>query len=172
MGKVDRTLGREIRRRRIAGGDALESLSGAGSRRKRSGNGSEAILAGLRSDGLSAPYVFDGPINGRCFQAWVEQLLVPTLRPGELVILDNLGSHKGKAVRTAIRGAGARLWFLPAYSRDLNPIEQTFAKIKHWMRDAQKRTVDDTGRHLGELIDTIQPDECRNYIRNAGYGSV
>ena len=129
------------------------------------------FLAGLRTDGLSAPYVFDGPINGSCFQAWVEQLLVPTLRPGDIVILDNLGSHKGKAVRHAIRGAGARLWFLPAYSPDLNPIEQTFAKIKHWMRDAQKRSVDDTWRHLGTLIDTIGPDECQNYIRNAGYGS-
>ena len=130
------------------------------------------FLAGLRTDGLSAPYVFDGPINARCFQAWVEQLLVPTLRPGDIVILDNLASHKGKAVRKAIRNAGARLWFLPPYSPDLNPIEQTFAKIKHWMRDAQKRTVEDSWRHLGCLIDTIQPDEYRNYIQNAGYGSV
>ena len=129
------------------------------------------FLAGLRTDGLSAPYVFDGPINGSCFQAWVEQLLVPTLRPGDIVILDNLGSHKGKAVRHAIRNAGARMWFLPAYSPDFNPIEQTFAKIKHWMHDAQKRSVEDTWRHLGTLIDTIQPDECQNYIRNAGYGS-
>ena len=93
------------------------------------------------------PYVFDGPINGRCFRAWVEQLLVPTLRPGDLVILDNLGSHKGRAVRQAIRSAEAHLWFLPAYSPDFNPIEQAFAKIKHWMRDAQKRSIDDTWRH-------------------------
>ena len=129
------------------------------------------FLAGLRSDGLSAPYVFDGPINGQCFQAWVEQLLVPTLKTGDIVILDNLGSHKGRAVRRAIRNADARVWFLPAYSPDLNPIEQTFAKIKHWMRDAQKRSAEDAWRHLGHLIDTIQPDECQNYIRNAGYGS-
>ena len=129
------------------------------------------FLAGLRSDGLSAPCVFDGPINGRCFQTWVKQFLVPTLRPGDIVILDNLASHKGKAVRHAIRNAGARMWFLPPYSPDLNPIEQTFAKIKHWMRDAQKRSVEDTWRHLGELINTIQPDECNNYIQNAGYGS-
>ncbi len=115
--------------------------------------------------------VFDGPINGRCFQTWVKQFLVPTLRPGDIVILDNLASHKGKAVRHAIRNAGARMWFLPPYSPDLNPIEQTFAKIKHWMRDAQKRSVEDTWRHLGELINTIQPDECNNYIQNAGYGS-
>ena len=130
------------------------------------------FLAGLRTDGLWAPYVFDGPINGRCFRAWVEQLLVPTLRPGDLVILDNLGSHKGKAVRQAIRNADAHLWFLPAYSPDLNPIEQAFAKIKHWMRDAQKRSVEDTWQHLGRLIDTIEPQECQNYIRNAGYGSA
>ena len=96
---------------------------------------------------------------------------MPTLRPGGLVILDNLGSHKSKAVRRAICQAGARLWFLPPYSPDLNPIEQAFAKIKHWMRDAQQRTVDDTWRHLGALLATIEPRECENYIRNAGYGS-
>ena len=105
------------------------------------------FLATLRRDGLSAPCVFDGPINQRSFQAWVEQHLVPTLRPGDLVIHHNLGSHKGKAVRRAIREAGARLWFLPPYSPDLNPIEQAFAKIKHWMRDAQQRTVEDVWRH-------------------------
>ena len=106
------------------------------------------FLAGLRTDGLSAPCVFDGPINSRCFQAWVEQQLVPTLKPGDIVILDNLASHKAKAVRQAVRGAGARLWFLPAYSPDLNPIEQAFAKIKHWMRNAQNRSIDDTCSHL------------------------
>ena len=129
------------------------------------------FLAALRSDGLSAPCVFDGPINSRCFQAWVEQQLVPTLKPGDIVILDNLASHKAKAVRQAIRGTGARLWFLPAYSPDLNPIEQAFAKIKHWMRNAQKRNIDDICSHLGRLIGTIEPSECQNYIRNAGYGS-
>lgn len=129
------------------------------------------FLAGLRTEGIVAPYVFDGPINGVCFLAWIEQMLVPTLRPGDIVILDNLGSHKGKAVRNTIREAGARLWFLPPYSPDLNPIEQTFAKIKHWMRQAQKRTVDDTWRHLGRLLHTITEQECRNYIKNAGYAS-
>ena len=130
------------------------------------------FLAGLRSDGLIAPCVFDGPINARCFQAWVEQFLVPTLRPGDIVVLDNLGSHKGRPVRQAIRGAGAKLWFLPPYSPDLNPIEQAFAKIKHWMRDAQKRTPETISQYLGTLIGSIQPDECLNYIRNAGYASV
>ena len=130
------------------------------------------FLAGLRSDGLSAPCVFDGPINARCFQAWIEQFLVPTLRPGDIVILDNLASHKGRPVRQAVHGAGAKLWFLPPYTPDLNPIEQAFAKIKHWMRDAQKRTPEDACDHLGTLIDSIQPQECRNYIQNAGYASV
>lgn len=97
---------------------------------------------------------------------------MPTLRSGDLVILDNLGSHKGKAVRRAIREAGARLWFLPPYSPDLNPIEQAFAKIKHWMRDAQQRTVEDTWRQLGAFLATIEPRECENYIRNASYGST
>ena len=109
------------------------------------------FLAALRTEGIDAPCVFDGPINTRCFQAWVEQELVPTLKPRDIVILDNLASHKSKAVRQAIRSTGARLWFLPPYSPDLNPIEQAFAKIKHWMRNAQKRDFEDTWRHLGHL---------------------
>ena len=130
------------------------------------------FLGALRCDRLTAPCVFDGPINGECFRAYVQQQLLPTLQPGDIVIMDNLGSHKSAAIRQAIRAAGARLWFLPAYSPDLNPIEQTFAKIKHWMRHAQKRTVEDTWRHLGTLIGSIKPDECANYFNNAGYGSV
>lgn len=130
------------------------------------------FLAALRADALTAPCVFDGPINGRSFHAWVEQQLVPTLKAGDIVILDNLGSHKSAAVRQAIRAAGARLWFLPPYSPDLNPIEQTFAKIKHWMRSAQKRTVEDTWRHIGLLVGTIGPTECANYLANAGYASI
>jgi transposase len=130
------------------------------------------FLGALRHDGLTAPCIFDGPINGRCFRAYVEQLLVPTLRPGDIVIMDNLGSHKSAAVRQMIRAAGARLWFLPPYSPDLNPIEQAFAKIKHWMRKAQKRTVDDTWRHIGNLVADITPGECQNYFANAGYASV
>jgi putative transposase len=130
------------------------------------------FLGALRCDRLTAPCVFDGPINGECFRAYVNQQLIPTLKPGDIVILDNLGSHKSKAVRDAVKAAGARLWFLPKYSPDLNPIEQAFAKIKHWMRQAQKRTVDDTWRHLGHLVGTIKPDECQNYLKNAGYASV
>lgn len=130
------------------------------------------FLAALRYDTMIAPCVFDGPINGECFRAYVTQQLVPTLCEGDIVIMDNLGSHKGKAVRAAICSAGARLWYLPPYSPDLNPIEQSFAKIKHWMRMAQKRTVQDTWQHVGRLVPTISADECQNYFLNAGYASV
>ncbi|MCX7899496.1 MAG: IS630 family transposase [Methylocystis sp.] len=130
------------------------------------------FLGALRCNRLDAPCVFDGPINGACFRAWVEQQLVPVLKPGDIVVMDNLGSHKGAAVRRAIRAAGARLWFLPPYSPDLNPIEQTFSKLKHWMRQAQQRTVDETWRQIGRLAKDIQPQECANYFSNAGYASV
>ncbi|MGY4157944.1 transposase [Bradyrhizobium sp. USDA 4461] len=100
------------------------------------------FLGALRSDSLVA-CVFDGPINGECFRAYVEQQLFPVLKPGDIVIMDNLGSHKSAALRRIIHGVGARLWYLPPYSPDLNPIEQIFAKIKHWMRIAQKRTLED-----------------------------
>jgi transposase len=130
------------------------------------------FVGALRCDRLTAPCVFDGPINGDCFRAYVEQLLLPALRPGDIVVMDNLASHKSKALRRLIRGAGARLWYLPPYSPDLNPIEQAFAKVKHWMRAAQKRTVDDTWQHLGKLTTEIQPHECSNYFLNAGYASI
>ena len=125
----------------------------------------------LRCDRLMAPCVFDGPINGQCFRASVEQQLVPVLQPGDIVVMDKLGSHKAAAIRQMIKAAGARLWYLPPYSPALNPIEQTFAKIKPWMRLAQKRTVEDTWRHIGHLVSTIQPAECANDFENAGYAS-
>jgi putative transposase len=130
------------------------------------------FVGALRCEALTAPCVFDGPINGECFRAYVEQQLVAALKPGDIVIMDNLGSHKSAAVRRIIRAAGARLWYLPPYSPDLNPIEQAFAKIKHWMRMAQKRTPEDAWRHIGDLVASIQPSECNNYIVNAGYASV
>ena len=130
------------------------------------------FLAALRCEQLTAPCVFEGPINGACFRAYVEQLLIPTLQPGDIVVMDNLGSHKSKAVREALRTAGARLFFLPKYSPDLNPIEQAFAKIKHWMRLAQKRSLDDIWRQLGTLVGTFKPEECANYFANAGYAST
>ncbi|TJV48412.1 MAG: IS630 family transposase, partial [Mesorhizobium sp.] len=130
------------------------------------------FLGALRWDRLAAPCVFDGPINGQCFRAYVEQQLITVLKPGDIVVMDNLGSHKSAAVRQMIKAAGARLWYLPPYSPDLNPIEQAFAKIKHWMRQAQKRTVEDTWRHIGHLVETIEAAECKNYFANAGYASV
>jgi len=130
------------------------------------------FLAALRHDRLDAPCVIDGPINGASFLAYVEQVLVPTLAPGDIVIIDNLGSHKGKAVRKAIRAAGAKLFFLPPYSPDLNPIEQVFAKLKTLLRKAAERTVDDTWRRIGTLIPSFSPQECANYIANAGYASA
>ena len=130
------------------------------------------FLGALRCDQLTAPCVFDGPINGECFRAYVEQQLVPVLKPGDIVVMDNLGSHKAAVLRKLIQAAGARLWYLPPYSPDLNPIEQAFAKVKHWMRCAQKRTIHDTWRHIGCLVTTIEASECSNYFVNAGYASV
>jgi transposase len=130
------------------------------------------FLAALRSDRIVAPCVIDGPINGESFLAYIEQVLVPTLRPGDIVIIDNLGSHKGKAIRRAIRAAGAKLFFLPAYSPDLNPIEQVFAKLKTLLRKAAERTVEATWKRIGALLDTFTPVECTNYLKNAGYASI
>lgn len=130
------------------------------------------FIAALRHDRIDAPWVIDGPINGEFFRLYVEQVLAPTLAPGDVVVLDNLGSHKGKAARAAVRARGAHLIFLPPYSPDLNPIEQVFAKLKHLMRKAQPRTFEDTWRKAGQLLDLFSPAECANYIVNAGYGSV
>lgn len=130
------------------------------------------LIAALRCDRIDAPCVFDGPINGRSFTAYVEQVLVPTLAPGDIVIMDNLGSHKGQPVREAIRRAGAKLFFLPPYSPDLNPIEQVFAKLKHLMRAAAARTIEATWKAAGNMLSRFHPDECRNYLVNAGYAST
>lgn len=130
------------------------------------------FLAALRHDRIDAPCVLDGPINGQLFTAWVEQFLVPTLSPGDIVIMDNLGSHKGQAVRKAIRNAGAKLLFLPPYSPDLNPIEQVFAKLKLLLRKAAERTVEATWQRIGSLLDAFPPHECANYLRNSGYASI
>ena len=130
------------------------------------------FLAALRADRIDAPCVIDGPINGHSFLAYVEQFLVPTLRPGDIVIIDNLGSHKGKAVRRAIRAVQAKLLFLPAYSPDLNPIEQVFAKLKTLLRKAEERTVEATWRRIGQLLEHFTPTECASYLRNSGYASI
>ncbi len=127
------------------------------------------FIAALRWDRIDAPLVLDGPINGEWFTAWVQQALIPTLSPGDIVVLDNLGSHKGEAVRKAIRKAGAHLIFLPPYSPDLNPIEQVFSKLKTLLKKANTRTVEDTWRRIGSLLDHFSPAECSNYFKHAGY---
>ena len=127
------------------------------------------FLAALRCDGVQAPWLIDGPINAERFRLYVEQVLVPTLKPGDVVVMDNLGSHKGKAVRRAIRKAGAHLLFLPKYSPDLNPIEQLFAKLKHCLRKAAKRSGETVCDAIGQILDAISPAECQNYFTNAGY---
>jgi transposase len=130
------------------------------------------FIAALRHNSIGAPCLFDGPINGSVFLAWVRQSLVPTLRPGEVVIMDNLGSHRGKAVRSAIRKAGARLLFLPKYSPDLNPIEQVFSKLKHLLRKVQARSYDAVLTAIGALLNSYSPKECTNYLANCGYGAT
>jgi len=130
------------------------------------------LLAALRHDRIDASCVLDGAINGQSFAAWVEQCLVPTLAPGDIVIMDKLGSHKGKAVRNAIRSVGAKLLFLLPYSPDLNPIEQVFAKLKLLLRKAAERSVDATWRRVGTLLDAFPPHEYANYFRNSAYAST
>ncbi|MCA3382745.1 MAG: IS630 family transposase [Roseomonas sp.] len=130
------------------------------------------FIAALRCDRIDAPFVFDQPINAASFTAWVEEQLCPTLVPGDIVVMDNLSSHKKPAVRAAIRARGARLLFLPPYSPDLNPIEQVFAKLKHLMRKAAERSVETTWRRIGALLNAFPPHECANYLRNSGYGAA
>jgi transposase len=130
------------------------------------------FVAALRSDRIDAPCVLDGPVNRQSFLAWVEQFLVPTLKPGDVVILDNLSSHKGQAIRRAIRNVGARLLFLPPYSPDLNPIEQMFSKLKTLLRKAAERTVEATWKRIGSLLDEFTSDECANYLANSGYAYI
>ncbi len=127
------------------------------------------FLAALRHDRIDAPWLLNGPINGERFRLYVEKVLVPTLRPGDIVVLDNLGSHKGRAVRQAIRRAGAKLFFLPKYSPHLNPIEQVFAKLKHLLRKAAARSFDTVTTAIGTILDSFTPQECRNYFTNSGY---
>lgn len=127
------------------------------------------FLAALRHDRVEAPWLIDGPINGERFQIYIDKVLVPTLRAGDVVVMDNLGSHKARTVRRSIRAAGAKLFFLPKYSPDLNPIEQFFSKLKHWLRKAAKRTKDDVCNAIGHILDTVTAAECSNFFENAGY---
>ena len=127
------------------------------------------FVAGLRRDGVAAPFVVDRPMNGAIFRTYVECCLVPTLAPGDIVVMDNLSAHKVEGVRAAIEAAGATLLYLPAYSPDLNPIEQVFAKLKALLRKAAERTVDGLWHAIGQLLDCFPPEECANYFKNAGY---
>ena len=128
------------------------------------------FIAGLRSTGVTAPLVLDGPMTGQTFRAYIEQCLAPTLSPGDVVVMDNLTAHKVAGVRQSIAAAGASILYLPPYSPDLNPIEQMFAKLKALLRKAAARTRETLWTTIGNLIETFSPDECRNYLANSGYG--
>jgi transposase len=130
------------------------------------------FVAALGVKGLEAPMVVDGAINGDLFVAYVERVLVPTLRAGDIVVLDNLSSHKRAEVRAAIEGAGGTLMFLPPYSPDFNPIEQAFAKLKALLRKARERTVEGLWAFLGRALDAFAAPECRNYLRHCGYDAT
>ena len=127
------------------------------------------FVGALTVRGFIAPYVTDGAMNGTIFRAWVEQMLAPVLRPGDIVIMDNLPAHKVAGVREAIEACGAELRYLPPYSPDLNPIEQAFAKLKALLRKAAERTKDGLWGAIGQLLDLFSPAECANYLANAGY---
>jgi len=127
------------------------------------------FIGALRCSGMIAPCVIDGAVNGELFLAYVEQVLVPELQPGDTVIMDNLGSHKVAGVRQAIEASGAKLLYLPAYSPDLNPIEMAFAKLKSLLRKKALRTIDAVNNALGAIADVFTPEECRAYLRHAGY---
>jgi len=127
------------------------------------------FTAGLRLNGLTAPLVLDGPMDGECFLAYVEQVLVPSLTPGDVVIMDNLPAHRGNGVKAALESVGAKLLYLPPYSPDFNPIEKAFAKLKALLRKAAARTVDDLWVAIAEALKAFTPTECENYFVSSGY---
>ncbi len=127
------------------------------------------FVGALRLDGMTAPMVLDGPMHGQAFIAYVEQVLIPTLNPGDVVVMDNLPAHKPIAVREAIEAAGAELLYLPPYSPDFNPIEMAFSKLKAFLKKIAARTVDDLWDAIAEAVDIFTPDECENYFAAAGY---
>lgn len=129
------------------------------------------FVAGLRHDDITAPFVIDRPMNAAIFRTYVERCLAPTLRPGDIVIMDNLSSHKVEGIAQAIEARGAKLRYLPPYSPDLNPIEQAFAKLKALLRKAAARSVEALWQTLGRLLQKFSPEECKNYFQDAGYAS-
>ncbi len=130
------------------------------------------VVAGLRSSGIIAPFVLDGPMTGEAFRAYVGQVLVPELEPNDVVVMDNLPAHKVAGVQEAIRAVGASVLYLPSYAPDLNPIEQFFAKLKALLRKAAARTKDALWATIGALLDCFSPEECQNYLTNCGYELV
>jgi transposase len=130
------------------------------------------VVAALRCDGVHAPWLIDKPINGRSFRPWVGQCLVPVLRPGDIVVMDNLSSHKASVIRRPIRAAGAKLFYLPPYRPDLNPIEQVFAKLTTLRRKLNPRTVAAVVTAIGQVLDEFTAEQCAHYLVNAGYGST
>ena len=130
------------------------------------------FVGGLRLSGMSAPFVVDKPMNGKIFLIYIRKVLVPSLQPGDVVIMDNLSSHKVTGVKDAIEAAGARLLYLPPYSPDFNPIEQAFSKLKALLRKAAERTIDALWNTIGYIIDLFSRDECKNYFINSGYAYV
>ena len=134
--------------------------------------GTQTFVAGLKSNGLIAPWVIDAPMNRAIFETYVETQLAPALKPGDVVILENLSSHKSERAENTIRACGAWLLFLPPYSPDLNPIEMAFAKLKAHLRAAAARTIDELWRTIGSICKLFSPDECSNYFNAAGYGFI
>ena len=127
------------------------------------------FTAGLRCDGITAPFVLDGPMNRAAFLVYIDKILGPTLKPGDIVIMDNLSAHKVAGVEAAINAVGARVLYLPPYSPDFNPIETLFSKFKYLLRSAAERTVEALWTTCGKLIDEFPESECRNHIRHCGY---
>jgi transposase len=130
------------------------------------------FVAGLRCDAIAAPCVVEGPMDGELFRAYLQQSLVPTLKPGDIVVMDNLAAHKVAGVRELIEAGGATLVYLPPYSPDLNPIEQAFAKLKALLRKAGERSIPALWDRIGSLLDTVSAQECANYFRHTGYAST
>lgn len=130
------------------------------------------FIAALRCDQVTAPAVFDGPIDGESFLAYIQQVLVPTLNPGDIVVMDNLPAHKVEGVRRSIEAAGATRLLLPSYSPDFDPIEQFFAKLKAWLRKQAKRSVDALWDAIADLLPLVSADECANYFINSGYRPI
>lgn len=127
------------------------------------------FVAGLRMDSITAPWCLDRPMNGEAFKVYLQTQLVPVLKPGDIVICDNLAAHKVAGVREIVEAAGAKIFYLPPYSPDLNPIEQVFSKLKTLLRKAMARSFDTLWKTIGRLLALFKPQECNNYFKNAGY---